>query len=42
MAGWLGGLVEEAQLQARMKMEAEAYATERVKQERGIGFKPST
>lgn len=35
MAGWLDGYVRHAQLQA----EAEAYAAERVKEERGIGFR---
>jgi hypothetical protein len=35
LAGWLDGYVTEA----RMSMEAEAYADARVKAERGVGFK---
>ena len=37
MAGWLDGFIREA----RMRAEVEAYAKERVKAERGVGFKPS-
>ncbi len=37
LAGWLEGFVSEV----RMKLEADAYAKERVKQERGIGFGPA-
>lgn len=37
MAGWLEGFVKEA----RMDMEAQAYAAARVREERGIGFKGS-
>jgi hypothetical protein len=37
MAGWLDGYVRAAQMQ----VEASAYAQERVKAERGIGFKGS-
>ena len=36
LAGYLGSYVREAKL----KMEADAYARERVKAERGVGFKP--
>jgi len=36
LAGWLQGFVDEA----RMAMEARAYAEARVKEERGVGFKP--
>jgi hypothetical protein len=36
MAGWLQGFIEEA----RLNLEAEAYARERLKQERGVGFGP--
>ncbi len=35
LAGWLGGYVQ----QARMQAEAEAYAEARVRTERGVGFK---
>jgi hypothetical protein len=35
LAGWLGGFVEEARLEA----EVEAYAKARIKAERGVGFK---
>ena len=35
LAGWLDGFVEEARLAA----EAQAYAVERVRQERGVGFR---
>jgi hypothetical protein len=38
MSGWLDGYVREARLQ----VEAEAYAVERVKQERGTGFRPQS
>jgi hypothetical protein len=37
LAGWLRGYVDEAQFQAK----ADAYARERMKQGRGVGFKPS-
>jgi hypothetical protein len=37
LEGWLGGFVVEV----KMNLEAEAYAKERLKQERGIGFKPA-
>lgn len=39
IAGWVDGLIEEAQFTTRLAAEAEAYAEERVKSERGIGFK---
>jgi hypothetical protein len=39
LAGWIDGLVEEAQFATRVAAEAEAYAEARVKAERGIGFK---
>lgn len=35
LAGWLDGFIQEARSQA----ETEAYVRERVKQERGVGFK---
>lgn len=34
LSGWLGGYVQ----QARMQAEAKAYAEERVRAERGVGF----
>jgi hypothetical protein len=37
LAGWLSGYVQ----QARMELEARAYAEERVKAERGVGFRGS-
>lgn len=37
LAGWLDGFV----LEARMKLEAEAYAQEKLRAERGVGFRPS-
>lgn len=37
LAGWVNGFVEES----RMRMEAQAYAEARVKEERGVGFKGS-
>jgi hypothetical protein len=36
MKGWIDGLLREAQ----MELEAKAYAEARLKQERGVGFKP--
>lgn len=36
LAGWLDGFVQEA----RMTIEAEAYAHARVEEERGVGFRP--
>jgi hypothetical protein len=39
LAGWLGGLIEEAQFKGRLEAEARAYAEERVRQERGVGFR---
>lgn len=41
LAGWLNGFIEEAQFNMRMQAEADAYAKERVRTERGVGFKPS-
>lgn len=38
MAGWLDGYIRKAQMQA----EAEAYAAARLKEERGVGFRPSS
>jgi hypothetical protein len=38
LAGWVGGIIEEAQFAARLHAEAEALAKERVKEERGVGF----
>jgi hypothetical protein len=40
MSGYLNGIIESAQAGERMRLEAEAYARERVKTDRGIGFKP--
>ena len=39
LKGWLDGYIQEAQYEARMA-EADAYARERVKAERGVGFRP--
>lgn len=39
MAGWLDGIIEAAQYQNRLIAEANAYAREKVKAERGIGFR---
>jgi hypothetical protein len=41
IAGWLDGLVQAADHENRLRLEAEAYARERVQSERGIGFRPS-
>lgn len=41
LAGWLNGFIEEAQFNLRVQAEAEAYAKERVKADRGVGFKKS-
>ena len=38
LSGWLNGLVEAAQFEAKIHAEAEAYARERVKGERPAGF----
>jgi hypothetical protein len=38
LAGWIDGLIEQAQFSSRLAAEAEAYAEARLKQERGIGF----
>ena len=38
MAGWLGGIVATATEKERMRVEADAYARERVRQERGVGL----
>ena len=38
IAGWLAGTIDGALLQARIQADAAAYAAERVKQERGVGF----
>ena len=38
LAGWLTGLIEEQTLTARIKAEA----AERIKQQRGVGFAPSS
>jgi hypothetical protein len=40
MAGWLDGVVESAEHEMRLEAEARAYAEERVKAERGVGFRP--
>jgi hypothetical protein len=40
LAGWLNGFIEEAQFRTRVQAESDAYAKERVKAERGVGFKP--
>ena len=39
LAGWIDGLVEQAQYTARLAAEAEAYAEARLKAEQGMGFK---
>jgi hypothetical protein len=41
MAGWLDGVVESAEHQMRIEIEARAYAQERVRAERGVGFRPA-
>ncbi|MDQ3878367.1 MAG: hypothetical protein M3290_08480 [Actinomycetota bacterium] len=38
MAGWLGGIVASATEERRLRIEAEEYAKERVRQERGVGL----
>lgn len=38
MAGWLGGIVDSATEERRLRIEAEEYAKERVRQERGVGL----
>jgi hypothetical protein len=38
LAGWLGGLIDAAQAEERMRLEADAYARERVKVEREQRF----
>jgi hypothetical protein len=40
IAGWLAGAIAGKSLRARLTAEARAYAAERVKQERGVGFSP--
>jgi hypothetical protein len=39
LVGWLNGLVQGMQYEAQITANAEAYARERVKAERGIGFR---
>jgi hypothetical protein len=38
LTGWLRGLVQGEILQSRIQAEADAYARERVKAERPVGF----
>jgi hypothetical protein len=38
IAGWLAGAIAGKSLRARLAAEARAYAAERVKQERAVGF----
>jgi hypothetical protein len=38
LAGWLDGFIEAAQFDARLQADAEAYAKERIKSERKVGF----
>jgi hypothetical protein len=40
LAGWIRGAVDAAILSVRIEAEARAYAEQRLKEERGIGFKP--
>jgi hypothetical protein len=40
LAGWLDGLIEEAQYASRLEAEAAAYADARVSHERRVGFQP--
>lgn len=39
IVGWLDGLIEGARYQGQLKANAEAYARERIKADRGIGFR---
>jgi hypothetical protein len=39
LAGWIDGLIEEAQYASRLAAESEALAEARLKGESGIGFK---
>lgn len=38
LAGWLRGVIAAETQEVRMKVEAEAYAAARIKEERGVGF----
>jgi hypothetical protein len=38
LSGWIDGVVKAATLEDRAQRDAEAYARERVRQERGVGF----
>ena len=42
LAGWLDGLIEEAQYTSRLQAEAAAYAEARMSQERQMGFRQRT
>ena len=39
MSGWLDGIIQVNQAQRQLRANAQAYAREKVKAERGIGFK---
>jgi len=39
MSGWLNGLIQADQISREIAANAEAYAREKVRAERGIGFK---
>jgi hypothetical protein len=39
VSGWLDGLIQVDQLEEQVRANAEAYAREKVKAERGIGFR---
>lgn len=39
VSGWLDGIIQVDQLQEQVRSNADAYAREKVKAERGIGFK---
>lgn len=39
IVSWLDGLVQGLQIEAQTKANADAYARERVRQERGMGFR---
>ena len=39
VAGWLNGVIQFAQAEGQIQANAEAYAREKVKSERGVGFR---
>ena len=38
LAGWIAGVITGEQAEEQMRLNAEAYARERVRAERGVGF----